>query len=103
MMDLWGCSVEGINSWTQGGPHSLDASLHMAGNGPLRSPSPSAAPNHGKMAAAIKDDGLNGHQSVGVDDEIADLMELLSGIWFMKIGITGFKEEPLPAWLKGSD
>jgi len=37
---------------------------------------------------------------VGVDDEIADLMELLSGIWLMKIGITGFKEEPLPAWLK---
>jgi hypothetical protein len=48
------------------------------------------------MAAAIKDDGLKGQQSVGVDDEIADLMELLSGIWLMKIGITGFKEEPLP-------
>ena len=53
-----------------------------------------------KTAAAIKGDGLNGHESVGVDDSIADLMELLSGIWLMKIGITGFKEEPLPAWLK---
>jgi hypothetical protein len=53
-----------------------------------------------KMAAAIKGDGLNGHESVGVDDSIADLMELLSGIWLMQIGATGFKEEPLPAWLK---
>ena len=53
-----------------------------------------------KLAAAIKDDGLNGHESVGVDDSIADLMELLSGIWLMQIGATGFKEEPLPAWLK---
>jgi hypothetical protein len=52
------------------------------------------------MASAIKDDGLNGHESVGVDDSIADLMELLSGIWLMQIGATGFKEEPLPAWLK---
>ena len=51
------------------------------------------------MASAIKDDGLNGHESVGGDDSIADLMELLSGIWLMQIGLL-FKEEPLPAWLK---
>ena len=56
-----------------------------------------------KMQAALKSDSLTGHDSEGVDESIAELMELLSGIWLMKIGDKGFrefKEEPLSAWLK---
>ena len=54
-----------------------------------------------KMQAALKSDSLTGHDSEGVDESIAELMELLSGIWLMKIGDNGFpKEEPLSAWLK---
>lgn len=46
-------------------------------------------------------DSLTGHASEGVDECIADLIELLAGIWLMKIGDNGFpKEEPLSAWLK---
>jgi hypothetical protein len=53
-----------------------------------------------KMQAALDSDSLTGHDSEGVDESIAELMELLSGIWLMKIGANGFKEEPLSAWLK---
>ena len=54
-----------------------------------------------KMKAALDSDSLTGHASEGVDECIADLIELLAGIWLMKIGDNGFpKEEPLSAWLK---
>ena len=59
-----------------------------------------------KMKAALDSDSLTGHASEGVDECIAvqtnqHLIELLAGIWLMKIGDNGFpKEEPLSAWLK---
>ena len=54
-----------------------------------------------KMKAALDSDSLTGYASEGVDECIADLIELLAGIWLMKIGDNGFpKEEPLSAWLK---
>ena len=53
-----------------------------------------------KMKAALDSDSLTGHDSEGVDECIADLIELLAGIWLMKIGNSGLKEEPLSAWLK---
>ena len=52
------------------------------------------------IKAAFHSDSLTGHDSEGVDENIAELMELLSGIWLMKIGDIGFKEEPLSAWLR---
>jgi hypothetical protein len=55
-----------------------------------------------KIKAAADYDSLTGVNSVGVDENIAELMEFLSGIWLMKPESTGsgFKEEPLPSWLR---
>ena len=42
----------------------------------------------------------NDDGSEGIVDEIAELMELLSGIWLMKIGEVGCQETPNAGWLK---
>ena len=60
---------------------------------------------HAKMKTAIDISSISATGSEGVEDSIVELMELLSGIWLMKIGDTGtkdhpgFKEQARPEWL----
>ena len=53
-----------------------------------------------KMKAAIECGSQNGHKSADADETLANLMQVLSRIWLLKIGDTGFKEQPNPDWLK---
>lgn len=49
-----------------------------------------------KMKAAIEDDSMTSHESEGVDECIAELLELLSAVWLTKGELN---ESAEPAWL----